>query len=139
MDEKKQRNTHQRAEVLNAVRNRHDHPCAEDIYLQLRESDPRISRGTVYRNLNLLSKNGDVNHIKVPGTERDRFDSTLDLHYHIMCTACGKVVDVPLDYFHQADEKAALSTGFTVFRHRAVFEGLCPDCQSNSGQSSSND
>lgn len=129
MDNIKQRNTHQRTEVLDAVLNRNDHPCAEDIYLQLRESDPRISRGTVYRNLNLLSKNGDINHIKVPGTEKDRFDSTLDLHYHIMCVSCGKVVDVPMNYFLQVDETAACCTGFTVFRHRTVFEGLCPDCQ----------
>ena len=48
------RNTKQRALVLDAVRARCDHPTAEDIYLDVRRQDDRISRATVYRNLRLL-------------------------------------------------------------------------------------
>lgn len=49
------RNTRQRKIVLEAVQEHHDHPSADQIYLEIRAKDPRISRGTVYRNLILKS------------------------------------------------------------------------------------
>ena len=46
---KQQRNTRQRELILNAVRSRHDHPSADDIYLDVLKIDSKISRATVYR------------------------------------------------------------------------------------------
>ena len=54
MSLKQQRNTRQRQLVLDVVRGRRDHPTAEQIYQSVREQDAHVSRGTVYRNLNLL-------------------------------------------------------------------------------------
>ena len=64
------RNTRQRKIVLEAVQEHHDHPSADQIYLEIRAKDPRISRGTVYRNLNILSEEGQITHVKVPGADR---------------------------------------------------------------------
>lgn len=121
------RNTKQRQIVLEAVQNRMDHPTADQIYLDVRKIDSHISRGTVYRNLNVLSQNGDILHIKVPTA--DRFDLRTDKHYHIICTACDKVFDVPQGYSDCLDTSTAVATGFMVSRHRTVFEGVCPECQ----------
>ena len=55
---KQQRNTRQRQLVLDAVRARCDHPSADQIYLDVRAVDDRISRGTVYRNLKVLVEAG---------------------------------------------------------------------------------
>ena len=66
-------------------------------------------------------------HIKVSGA--DRYDLRTDLHYHIICLKCGKVIDIPFNYLSDPDEKVANATGYTVFRHRAVFEGICPECK----------
>jgi len=120
------RNTKQRALILEIVRSRCDHPTADEIYSDVRRQDPKISRGTVYRNLNFLAEIGEVNHIRVPAA--DRFDLRTDLHYHIMCTECGAVTDVPIPYSEENDKKAEESTGFKVNRHRGVFEGICPEC-----------
>lgn len=49
------RNTKQRKLVLDAVRQSYNHPTADEIYDAVREQDDKISRGTVYRNLNLLA------------------------------------------------------------------------------------
>ena len=58
---KQQRNTRQRQLVLDVVRGRRDHPTAEQIYQSVREQDAHVSRGTVYRNLNLLCEQpGDL-------------------------------------------------------------------------------
>ena len=55
---KQQRNSRQRQLVLATVKEHTDHPTADEIYLEARMSDDKISRGTVYRNLNLLAQTG---------------------------------------------------------------------------------
>ena len=121
------RMTKQRQLVLEAAQGRHDHPTADQIYLDTRKADARISRGTVYRNLEQLSNTGALLHVKVPGA--DRYDSRLDRHYHLVCTCCGAVYDVPMAYQDEADKQVMERTGFAVARHRTIFEGLCPTCQ----------
>ena len=123
---KKQRHSKQRQLIYDAVMARCDHPTADQIYLDVRAKDDKISRGTVYRNLGILSENGEITNVKVPAA--DRFDSRLDRHYHLFCTGCGKVSDAPLGYHDEYDSRILEQTGFQVERHRLVFEGLCPDC-----------
>ena len=69
---KQQRNTRQRQLVLDVVRGRRDHPTAEQIYQSVREQDAHVSRGTVYRNLNLLCDNREI--YRVVMSNSDRFD-----------------------------------------------------------------
>ena len=125
----KQRHSRQRQAVLDAVTARCDHPTADQIYLDVRAKDDRISRGTVYRNLALLSKSGQITHVKVPTA--DRFDARLDRHYHLLCTNCGRVFDAPVSYHPEYDAQVSEETGFQISRHRMIFEGLCPECGSN--------
>ena len=128
---KQQRNTRQRRMVLDAVRSRRDHPSADEIYLDIREKDDRISRGTVYRNLNVLAEAGEILHVKVPSA--DRYDLRADRHYHMFCTGCGAVYDAPLDYCEEYDRRVGEETGFNIERHRMIFEGLCPQCRKSAG------
>ena len=121
-----QRSTKQRQLILKAVEKRHDHPTADQIYLDVRAADERISRGTVFRNLGILSASGQISNVKVPAA--DRFDSRLDRHYHLFCTCCVRVFDAPVSYHGEYDAQVEAETGFQISRHRTVFEGLCPDC-----------
>ena len=123
---KNQRYSRQRQLVLEAVLSRRDHPSADEIYLDVRTRDSRISRGTVYRNLRLLSENGEIMHVKVPSA--DRYDWRLDKHYHLICTECGRVSDIALEYDPKLDERVFEETGYAINRHRIVFEGVCPEC-----------
>ena len=110
----KHRETKQRRIVLETVRCHTDHPTANTIYEEVHAIDGKISQGTVYRNLSCLSEDGEILHIKVPGA--DRYDLRTDLHYHIICLKCGKVIDIPFNYLSDPDEKVANATGYTVFR-----------------------
>lgn len=134
---KKQRNSRQRQIILDAVAGRCDHPSADQIYLDVRTKDDRISRGTVYRNLGLLSESGQITNVKVPAA--DRYDSRLDRHYHLFCTGCGQVFDAPLSYHAEYDAQIAAETGFQVSRHRTVFEGLCPECMKKNSENKTNE
>ena len=126
---KQQRNTRQKQLVLEAVRARRDHPTADQIYMDVRAQDDMISRGTVYRNLSLLSEAREISHIKVSGA--DRYDLRLDRHCHLICTRCRRVCDAPAPYDAAADERMSRETGYAIVRHRTVFEGVCPDCLKN--------
>ena len=120
------RNTRQRQLVLDAVRARCDHPTAEDIFLDVRTIDERVSRGTVYRNLKLLAETGVIATVKAPGAMR--FDRRCDSHGHVVCRSCGDVAAAPRADAASLDAAASLATGFAIDSHIMVFEGLCPHC-----------
>ena len=88
--------------------------------------DERVSRGTVYRNLNLLAETGVIATVKAPGAMR--FDRRCDSHGHVVCRSCGVVADAPLAYDASLDAAASQATGFAIDSHIMVFEGLCPHC-----------
>lgn len=120
------RNTRQRALVLEAVRSLHNHPTSADVYDAVREKHPSISRATVYRNLNVLTEQGEVLHIPVAGGA-DRYDFRCDCHYHAICRECGVVYDVEMP------SESLLSSvrdthGFQIEGFDIIFTGLCPDC-----------
>lgn len=125
--EVKRRNTKQRELVLGVVRAHTDHPTADRIFEEAHRLDEKISRGTVYRNLSILSHSGEILHIRVPGA--DRYDLNTSLHYHFFCVKCRGVWDLPFEYTPAHDKMLSDLTGYEVFRHRLLFEGLCPNCK----------
>lgn len=121
------RNTKQRTLILDIVRVHGDHPTAEDIYRDVHEQNPKVSRGTVYRNLNLLEETGDIISIEVPGG--NRFDRRCDPHAHVICCSCGAVCDAMVEHDHTVDGMAERQTGYIITRHETLFYGICPSCQ----------
>ena len=121
----------QRELILDTVKNFPIHPTADIVYEYVRSVDPKISLGTVYRNLNRLSENGSLIKISMP-IGGDRFDGRLDDHTHIICQHCGSVTDIELKNFGHIDEEVATQTGYQVTGHTIVFTGLCKECKTSS-------
>lgn len=121
------RNTIQKQLVLDAVSRLADHPTADEVYREVVQQHPSISKATVYRNLSSLSEDGRLRHIRLPDGA-DRFDHFLEPHSHISCTRCGRFSDTPIACDTALDERAEELTGFSYARHELVFYGLCPDC-----------
>jgi len=48
------------------MENNYSHPTADEVYEMARKGNPNISRGTVYRNLNLLAENGEIARLNMP-------------------------------------------------------------------------
>ena len=119
------RNTVQRTLVLETVRSLHNHPTAEEIYDNVLEMCPNISRGTVYRNLNGLADDGEILRVQVANAP-DRYDFTVYPHAHFRCKYCGSVYDFRLPESSIPEE---LNEGFNVEDYQLVFCGSCPDCK----------
>ena len=88
------RNTQQRTVILGILSVHKDHPTAEELYNEVRGQLPRVSLGTVYRNLDLLARKGDVRRID-NGIGPSRFDPVTDNHPHFRCPGCNRVFDMP--------------------------------------------
>lgn len=118
----------QREVIYHAVLKNAVHPTADMVYGMLRTEHPNLSLATVYRNLNLLSANGMLVKLPVPG-ESDRFDGNSTPHYHMICTDCGQIFDIPLSCLDNIEQEAEESTGFQVTAHHLILYGLCVGCQ----------
>jgi len=124
------RKTDQREAILKILMNTRIHPTADDIYDEVREEIPNISKGTVYRNLKVLQETGQVRECNLDGT-RSRFEVTIASHYHFRCENCGRVLDLDVPIHTELDREIAEQTGLRISHHQLEFRGLCHDCQSN--------
>ena len=87
------RMTRQRMVILEELKKVRTHPTADELYAMVRARLPRISLGTVYRNLDFLAETGEILKLEAAGSIR-RFDGDIRPHQHIRCTNCGRVGDV---------------------------------------------
>jgi Fur family ferric uptake transcriptional regulator len=122
------RATRQREVVLQAVRSTMDHPTADWVYRQARRRLPRISLGTVYRNLKKLAEEGLIREIQIAG-HTTRFDANTGRHYHIRCLHCGRVNDLPISVDRRVEEEAGRAMNYQVVSHQVEVLGVCPLCQ----------
>jgi len=89
---------------------------------------PKISLGTVYRNLELLVANNLARKLEVSGSEA-RFDGQTEPHYHVRCSRCGRVDDVLIHPKPKLPRRFENSSGYEIQSCRMEFIGLCPDCR----------
>ena len=121
------RMTRQRALILSELKSVYSHPTADEIYSMVRKKMPRISLGTVYRNLDLLAESNEVLKLEYAGFPK-RFDGNTNDHQHVRCVHCGKVADVMPEVESPALPENMNVPGFTVMSARVEFFGVCKDC-----------
>lgn len=125
--QKERRLTPQREAVLSVVRERRDHPTANEIFEAARAILPAISYATVYNSLHFLKKKGLVREISF-GDAASRYDGVTERHDHAICTSCKKLVD--FEFAEAADlmRAAARKSHFRAESIHLTLTGLCPDC-----------
>jgi Fur family peroxide stress response transcriptional regulator len=123
------RQTKQREVILRLLRETSSHPTADQIYQQVREEIPNISKGTIYRNLRVLQKMGLVFELDLEGTNISRFDAKQDNHYHFRCEKCSRVFDIDAPIDKALDQQITLNTGHKVLHYHLEFHGLCHTCK----------
>ena len=125
------RMTRQRQVILEELRKVNTHPSADEVYEMVRKRLPRISLGTVYRNLEILSECGDIKKLE-PGFSVKRFDGNPSEHFHIRCIRCDRIADVPMASDIEIDLAKMTPIEYEILGHRLEFFGLCPYCFNNS-------
>lgn len=123
------RMTKQRAVILEALRGVTSHPTADEIYGMVKQKLPRISLGTVYRNLDLLTTTGEIVRLDRAGAQK-HFDGNIKPHMHVRCKICGRIGDT--DGCVQIPSPNSVSApGFVIEQTEVEFIGICSVCASN--------
>ena len=123
-------NTNQRRVIVEELNKLTCHPTADELYEIVKKRLPKISLGTVYRNLEQLSAAGLIWKLDLSGSQ-NRFDGNIKKHFHKRCPECGAVED--LDYELFADVDCSLTSSFKdheIDDYTLEFRGLCCNCKS---------
>ena len=118
----------QREVILNLLRGTRSHPDAQWIYERARRALPRLSLGTVYRNLRLMDENGSIIRLAWGGPQ-ERYDGDVQPHDHVICDRCGIIVDLDDCLDKSLIDHAARASGMLITGHKLDFHGLCAACQ----------
>lgn len=77
---------------------------ADEIYQSAKAEIPKISVGTVYRNLLKFEEEGLIRRVPIQGAP-DRFDKNVHDHAHAVCINCGNICDVSMEHIKEMIEE----------------------------------
>lgn len=133
--EKFQRNTHQKAVILEYIKSHgDDHIRAEDIIMDLGASGEPVGKATVYRFLKVLEQEGQIRRYtisdKVPACYQYIGDCPeCREHCHLMCVGCQKLIHVENPRIKEFCEEILKQDDFLIDESKTVFYGLCRECR----------
>ena len=119
----------QRDQILKSLCATKSHPTAQELHRMVRRQMPRVSLGTVYRNLEQMADAGLV--LRLDGGPSRRYDGTVSAHGHVRCEHCGVVadLDIPMPSALENVPLPPAAAGYRLSGYSVEFLGACPDCQ----------
>lgn len=87
---------------------------------------PRISLGTVYRNLDRLRREGAA--LEIYCGDFVRYDGNVQPHDHFLCQSCRRVWDLNGDQPATGATPDLTAAGFRLKGRYTTYFGLCPEC-----------
>jgi Fe2+ or Zn2+ uptake regulation protein len=116
--------------VLDMVCATHNHPTTMEIYEAVKQVQPQIGLASVYRILHSLVEQEYIKELR-HGDDTCRYDGHVARHDHAICTACGALLDVPINIplTQETLETAAKAAGIELSSHELRLYGLCPMCK----------
>lgn len=121
------RTTKQRTVIRQYLSGRTDHPTAEKLYNEIKVEYPKMSLGTVYRNLLFLKDLGEIQAVDV-GDGCSHFDPNPVPHVHYYCTKCMEVSDVPMENYNEITKAVSKRIDGVVSSCNITVTGICRKC-----------
>ncbi|HMB52419.1 MAG TPA: Fur family transcriptional regulator [Thermoanaerobaculia bacterium] len=121
--------TRERMVLFDEIFARHGHIDAEDLLTGMQSQGLKISRATVYRNLDLLVECGLVRKYRL-GRNHFLFEHIHagQQHDHLVCTECGRVVEFVSPGIAALQTEICRAHGFVPDRHTLHISSLCNEC-----------
>lgn len=127
------RPTRQRAAIAQALAGSTEFRSAQEIHAALSGAGAKVGLATVYRNLQAMAGDGEVDVIRTPEGEAVYRSCSTHHHHHVVCRSCGVAVEVTGDAVERWAEAVAAEHGFTAVRHTVEMDGLCAACTAARG------
>jgi len=116
--------TSQRLEILRYLDEHRIHPTADQIYTELKEKNPSLSKTTVYNSVEILKDHDIIQSITISGSEL-RYDFKHGMHHHFLCKKCGRITDIDVECPNLGK---MLECGHNVEEVHGYFKGICKIC-----------
>ena len=131
---KKEYRTKCRDEIQNFLsRHKDKRFSAAEIYEQVKEKCERISKTTVYRNLDKLTEQGLLIKAKSSNDDRCYYQCVTDKyecekHLHMQCTKCGRIYHLDCEFMCKFYKHILDSHSFNLDLKNSVLTGTCVSC-----------
>ena len=123
------KNSKQRKIILEVIRTNLIHPTAEQIYNFVNKIDPKISKSTVYRNINTLVQSGVIKKINT-SSGAYKYDYIEEPHYHFICSKCNKVYDVKKIFdINDISNSIKSQINENIYIKDICINWICEDCK----------
>jgi Fur family ferric uptake transcriptional regulator len=128
--------TPQRRAILEVVTEHSGkHLSSEEIYDYVKVKSPEIGLATVYRTVQLLVELDVLSKLNLDDGfvryEIDDHDEDQHHHHHLICSECGKIMEVKEDLLDSLEAEIESKYAFQIKDHKLKFFGLCESCQQN--------
>ena len=128
--ESARRPTRQRAAVAALLADTDEFRSAQDLHAALRSAGDTVGLATVYRNLQAMAAEGEVDMLRTDDGEAVYRACSTGHHHHLVCRACGRTVEVEGPTVETWANKVSAEHGFTDVHHTLEIFGTCAECAS---------
>ena len=123
--------TPQRLAIMKYLDEHRTHPTADEIYINIKEKNPSLSKTTVYNSLDTLQEHNIIQSISISSSEL-RYDFRKSMHHHFLCNKCGNIIDIDIEC---PNINKMLKSGHIVEEVQGYFIGICKICLKKGGRS----
>ncbi|RMF21383.1 MAG: transcriptional repressor [Cyanobacteria bacterium J083] len=125
--------TRSQAKIFEVLQGLNSAISAQDLYIELKRRKQNMGLATVYRGLEALKLQGEVQVRTLPNGESLYSPVQTDRH-HLTCVNCGDSLPIDECPVHELENKLAKSHQFKVYYHTLEFFGICQRCQAYSAE-----
>ncbi|TAE53560.1 MAG: transcriptional repressor [Nostocales cyanobacterium] len=122
--------TRSQERILNLLKNIKQEISAQDIYIELRNLNQSMGLATVYRSLEALKLEGQV-QVRTLSNGEALYSLTQQDKHHLTCLQCGISIPIHQCPVHEVESELETTHKFKVFYHTLEFFGLCDKCQNS--------
>ncbi|HEY9769139.1 MAG TPA: transcriptional repressor [Coleofasciculaceae cyanobacterium] len=100
---------------------------AQDLYIELRKRQQDMGLATVYRSLEALKLQGEV-QVRTLANGESVYSLIKSDRHHLTCVNCGTSIPIDECPVHDLEQQLEKSHTFKVYYHTLEFFGLCQKC-----------
>ncbi|MDP1852873.1 MAG: transcriptional repressor [Candidatus Omnitrophota bacterium] len=124
------RQSTQRDSILEVFLGTEKHLSAIELYNLVRRRHPNIGYATVYRAVKVICNAGLAEEVDFgDGVARFEHKYGHEHHDHLICTKCGKFIEVRQPNIEKLQEDLAKEYRFIPTRHKFQIFGICKNCK----------
>ena len=123
----KAQRTRSQGKILQVLQSLKGSISAQDLYIELKTRNQNMGLATVYRSLEALKLQGEV-QVRTLSNGESVYSSIQSDRHHLTCVNCGVSIQIDECPVHDLEHQLEKTHQFKVFYHTLEFFGLCDRC-----------